>query len=141
MGLLGKYFNAAVGEGKTFLLIFRLALAILCGYSVQAIRECIDHKLLRLKIYWQSLFTNELVKYSFNHILNIKGYMKRKTWNVCIVTGLAGEKKYSKGILINNIKVIYWGVLKTVRVWLDLWYKVVPTTVLVTILLYFHLKA
>jgi hypothetical protein len=31
LGLLGIYFDAVVVEVKTFLLLFRLALAILCG--------------------------------------------------------------------------------------------------------------
>ena len=31
LGLLGMYFDAVVVEVKTFLLLFRLALAILCG--------------------------------------------------------------------------------------------------------------
>ena len=35
LGLLGMYFDAVVVEVKTFLLLFRLALAILCKTSVQ----------------------------------------------------------------------------------------------------------
>ena len=41
LGLLGKYFNAVVIEVKTFLLLFRLALAILCEACV----NCGTHKL------------------------------------------------------------------------------------------------
>ena len=43
LGLLGMYFDAVVVEVKTFLLLFRLALAILCsekenGITVHGIR-------------------------------------------------------------------------------------------------------
>ena len=43
LGLLGMYFDAVVVEVKTFLLLFRLALAILCsekenGITVQGSR-------------------------------------------------------------------------------------------------------
>ena len=34
LGLLGMYFDAVVVEVKTFLLLFRLALAILCEASI-----------------------------------------------------------------------------------------------------------
>ena len=34
LGLLGIYFDAVVVEGKTFLLLFRLAQAILTPYSI-----------------------------------------------------------------------------------------------------------
>ena len=34
LGLLGMYFDAVVVEVKTFLLLFRLALAILCMHTM-----------------------------------------------------------------------------------------------------------
>ena len=37
LGLLGFYFDAAVVEVRTFLLLFRLALAILCQVSLYQI--------------------------------------------------------------------------------------------------------
>ena len=47
LGLLGMYFDAVVVEVKTFLLLFRLALAILCTvigikfiYSEKATKFC-----------------------------------------------------------------------------------------------------
>ena len=39
LGLLGMYFDAVVVEVKTFLLLFRLALAILCEHKVSDTEE------------------------------------------------------------------------------------------------------
>ena len=39
LGLLGMYFDAVVVEVKTFLLLFRLALAILCIYRKMQISK------------------------------------------------------------------------------------------------------
>ena len=51
LGLLGMYFDAVVVEVKTFLLFFRLALAILCGISIslqQHRNDNIDKKILSI---------------------------------------------------------------------------------------------
>ena len=44
LGLLGMYFDAVVVEVKTFFLLFRLALAILCACSTDKSRRNATHK-------------------------------------------------------------------------------------------------
>ena len=44
LGLLGMYFDAVVVEVKTFLLLFRLALAILCFYTKILKKFDLTHK-------------------------------------------------------------------------------------------------
>ena len=39
LGLMGMYFDAVVVEAKTFLLLFRLALAILCTVLIVSYRK------------------------------------------------------------------------------------------------------
>jgi hypothetical protein len=49
LGLLGMYFDAVVVEVKTFLLLFRLALAILCtDYLISEIQKKMSN--------WQYVF-------------------------------------------------------------------------------------
>ena len=52
LGFLGMYFDAMVVEVKTFILLFRLALAILCGiltHSMSAIFDILTHYYAILK--------------------------------------------------------------------------------------------
>ena len=57
LGLLGMYFDAVVVEVKTFLLLFRLALAILCigskGFQVYS---------LQWKLHFRNALVNDLAK-------------------------------------------------------------------------------
>ena len=64
LGLLGMYFDAVVVKVKTFLLLFRLALAILCAWGILPFVLCFGN--LQVDTWWVSFFAT---CYSFLIIL------------------------------------------------------------------------